>query len=49
VTQTRESIAHGRLTEADPISRAGDVKVGEESVEGDQKVEVDGSEIHDQL
>jgi hypothetical protein len=46
VTQTRESIAHGRLTKANPVGSPGDVKVGKKGVESNEKVEVDGSEIH---
>ena len=45
-TQPVERVAHRRLTEADAVGRLGDMTLGQQCVQRDEQIEVDGSEVH---
>ena len=44
--QPVERVAHRRLTEADAVRRLGDVTLGQQCVQRDEQIEVDGSKVH---
>jgi hypothetical protein len=49
MAQPRKRVAHRWLAQTNPVGGPSYVKIREKSVESDQKIKIDGSEIHEQL
>jgi len=46
VTQPIERAAHRRLAQTDAISRPSDMALGQQGLERDEEIEIDGTKIH---